>query len=173
MAEQRLESKLVQALDAIGRRGFAFAFQMLGNRDDALDAVQSSLTSIWQGRERIDPSRDLKPWFYRVLRNRCIDMMRSGRLRRAASLEHEPSDAGANDPAQDASRAEQLAQLRRELERLPEEMREIIMLRDYNDLSYAEIAGVLEVPKGTVMSRLHRARSALRERMLASESGHE
>ena len=56
MAEQRSESKLVQALDAIGRRGFAFAFQMLGNRDDALDAVQSSLTSIWQGRERIDPN---------------------------------------------------------------------------------------------------------------------
>ena len=47
------------------------------------------------------------------------------------------------------------------------------MLRDYNDLSYAEIAEVLEVPKGTVMSRLHRARSALRERMLASESDHE
>ena len=165
MAEQRWESKLVQALDAIGRRGFAFAFQMLGNRDDALDAVQ--------GRERIDPNRDLKPWFYRVLRNRCIDMMRSGRLRRSATLEREPSDAASSDPSQDASRAEELARLRRELDRLPEEMQEIIMLRDYNDLSYAEIAEVLEVPKGTVMSRLHRARSALRERMLASESDHE
>jgi RNA polymerase sigma-70 factor (ECF subfamily) len=54
------------------------------------------------------------------------------------------------------------------LARLPDEMREIILLRDYHDLSYAEIARVLSVPTGTVMSRLHRARCALRERMRAN-----
>ena len=59
--------------------------------------------------------------------------------------------------------------MRRALEELPDEMREIVLLRDYHDLSYAEMAEVLRIPVGTVMSRLHRARSALRQRLREGE----
>lgn len=142
------------------------AVQMLRNREDALDAVQTTMAAVWRRRSRLDPQRDLRGWFYRVLRNRCIDMLRSGRLRKSTALAVDPPGAEANGPAEQAIRAEELSRLRRELERLPEEMREIIMLRDYHDLPYADIARVLEIPAGTVMSRLHRARCALRERML-------
>lgn len=159
----------MQVLEAEGRRGFAFAWQMLRNRDDALDAVQSAMESVWRTRKRLEAGRDLRPWFYRVLRNRCVDVLRTRYTRATAPLESDPPARDGLDPSQSAAKNEQLDRLRRELAGLPDEMREIILLRDYQDLPYAEIARVLDIPKGTVMSRLHRARSALRERMLADE----
>ena len=69
------------------------------------------------------------------------------------------------NPAQTAAQDEDTARLRQALHELPDDMREILLLRDYHDLSYAEIAGVLNIAAGTAMSRLHRARSALRQRM--------
>ena len=159
----------MQALDAVGRRGFAYAWQMLRNHDDALDAVQTAMTAVWQHRRRLQKGRDPRGWFYRVLRNKCVDVMRSRRVRTSAVLEADPPDPAQNDPVGNADRREQLADLRRALTGLPDEMREIILLRDFHDLPYAEIAQVLDIPPGTVMSRLHRARSALRERLLAKE----
>ena len=159
----------MQLLDSIGRSGFAYAWQRLQHHDDALDAVQSSLAAVWRNRRQLDPDRELRGWFYRVLRNRCIDVLRARRTRRAAALESDPPERVARDPSQDAERREQLERLRVALAELPDEMREIILLRDYHDLSYAEIAKVLEIPAGTVMSRLHRARTALRGRVLDKE----
>ncbi|HUU97240.1 MAG TPA: RNA polymerase sigma factor [Phycisphaerae bacterium] len=169
MQNGEADVEVLRLLDSVGRRGFAFAWQMLRNHDDALDAVQASMMAAWRNRKRLRPGPELRGWFYRVLRNRCIDVMRSRRVQRAAPLEVDPPDRGASDPAHDAARREELDRLRRVLRQMPDEMREIVLLRDFHDLSYAEIAGVLDIPTGTVMSRLHRARSTLREQMLAKE----
>ena len=169
MAHATQDAELMQALEAVGRRGFAYAWQMLRNHDDALDAAQTALTAVWQHRRRLQKGRDPRGWFYRVLRNKCVDVMRSRRARNPATLEADPPDPAQNDPVGNADRREQLAHLRRALAGLPDEMREIILLRDFHDLPYAEIAQVLDIPPGTVMSRLHRARSALRDRLLAKE----
>ena len=169
MAHATQDAELMQALEAVGRRGFAYAWQMLRNHDDALDAVQTAMTAVWQHRRRLQKGRDPRGWFYRVLRNKCVDVMRSRRVRTSAVLEADPPDPAQNDPVGNADRREQLAHLRRTLAELPDEMREIILLRDFHDLPYAEIAQVLDIPPGTVMSRLHRARSALRDRLLAKE----
>lgn len=169
MQNGEADAEVLQLLDSVGRRGFAFAWQMLRNHDDALDAVQATMAAVWRSRKRLRPGPELRGWFYRVLRNRCIDVMRRRRVQRAGPLEVDPPDRGASDPAHDAARQEELERLRRVLRQMPDEMREIILLRDFHDLSYAEIAGVLDIPTGTVMSRLHRARSALREQMLAKE----
>jgi RNA polymerase sigma-70 factor (ECF subfamily) len=163
------DADVLELLDSVGRRAFAFAWQMVGNHDDALDAVQAAMAAAWRSRKKLRPGRELRGWFYRVLRNRCIDVLRGRRARRTVPLEADLPERRGADPAGDASRREQLQRLRRVLQELPDEMREIILLRDFHDLSYAEIAGVLNIPAGTVMSRLHRARSALRERMLARE----
>jgi len=163
------DADLMQALELVGRRGFAYAWQMLRNHDDALDAVQTALTAVWQHRRRLRPGRDPRGWFYRVLRNKCVDLMRSRQTRRSAVLEKDLPDRLATEPSHDADRQEQLTHLRQALAELPDEMREIVLLRDFHDLPYAEIAMVLDIPAGTVMSRLHRARSALRERLLAKE----
>jgi RNA polymerase sigma-70 factor (ECF subfamily) len=169
MPQHQPEAELMQALDAVGRRGFAYAWQMLRNHDDALDAVQAALAAVWQHRRRLHAGRDPRGWFYRVLRNKCVDMLRARRTHRAAALESDPPDHFGADPAAGAGQREELARLRQALAELSDEMREIVLLRDYHDLAYADIAAVLEIPPGTVMSRLHRARSALRERLLAKE----
>ncbi len=166
-AEQ--DAELMQTLEAVGRRGFAYAWQMLRHHDDALDAVQTAMTAVWQHRRRLQRGRDPRGWFYRVLRNKCVDVMRSRRIRASTVLKADPPDPAQNDPVGNADRREQLAHLRRALAELPDQMREIILLRDFHDLPYAEIAQVLDIPPGTVMSRLHRARSALRGRLLAKE----
>jgi RNA polymerase sigma-70 factor (ECF subfamily) len=163
------DGELMQTLELVGRRGFAYAWQILRNHDDALDAVQTALTAAWQHRRRLQPGRDPRGWFYRVLRNKCIDLMRSRQTRRSAALGNDLADRFAAEPSHDADRREELTQLRQALAELPDEMREIVLLRDFHDLPYAEIAMVLDIPAGTVMSRLHRARSALRKRLLAKE----
>ncbi len=163
------DGELMQTLELVGRRGFAYAWQMLRNHDDALDAVQTALTAVWQHRRRLRPGRDPRGWFYRVLRNKCIDVMRSRHTRRSAALEENLPDRFAAEPSHDANCREELTRLRQALAELPDEMREIVLLRDFHDLPYAEIATVLDIPAGTVMSRLHRARSALRQRLLAKE----
>ena len=169
MPDPKQDAELMQTLELVGRRGFTYAWQMLRNHDDALDAVQTALAAVWQHRRRLQPGRDPRCWFYRVLRNKCVDVLRSRQARCPVVLEQEPADRLGASPAHDTDRREELERLREALAELPDEMREIILLRDFHDLAYAEIATVLDIPIGTVMSRLHRARSALRERLLAKE----
>ncbi|MGD8450192.1 MAG: RNA polymerase sigma factor [Phycisphaerae bacterium] len=159
------DEELVAVLDAVGRRGFAYAWQMLRNHDDALDAVQSALAAVWAGRRRLQAGRDPRGWFYRTLRNKCVDVLRRRRARAAAPLDYDPPARDVADPPAHAETREALVDLRQALDELPEEMREILLLRDYHDLSYAEVAEVFRIPMGTVMSRLHRARLALRDRL--------
>jgi RNA polymerase sigma-70 factor, ECF subfamily len=150
------------------RAAYLLALQLLGNRDDALDASQDALLRFFSTLDRFRPEQPVRPWLYSIVRNRCRDLMRRGRVRRAESLdsageEHwrpELVDASA-DPELDAERAELRRKVFAALGTLGQEHREILVLRDYQDLSYQEIASVLRVPRGTVMSRLHRARKAL------------
>jgi len=153
-------------VDGFRRKGFAFAFRMVGNADDAADAVQEALSVLWARRHDIRRGQDPAAWFFRVLRNHCVDQLRKCRLRR-----YEPVDA-ANLPDARTDRPDALAEhhefdarLAEELERLDPAYREILLLRDYQNLSYAQIAEVLAIRQGTVMSRLHRARMILRERL--------
>jgi RNA polymerase sigma-70 factor (ECF subfamily) len=149
------------------RAAYLLALQLLGNRDDALDAAQDALLRFFSTLDRFRPEQPVRPWLYSIVRNRCRDLMRRGRVRRAEPLDAEPErwrpelvDSSA-DPELDAERAELRRRVFTALGRLGREHREILVLRDYQDLSYEEIAKVLRVPRGTVMSRLHRARKAL------------
>ena len=163
MPDKAADERMLAMLDTMGRQGFAYAWQMLRHREDALDAVQTALTSVWSSRQRLQPGRDPRGWFYRTLRNKCVDLLRARRAHRPGQLDADPPATNPRDPVRDATQREELVRLRRALEELPDEMREIVLLRDYHDLSYAEVAEVLRIPVGTVMSRLHRARSALRQ----------
>jgi RNA polymerase sigma-70 factor (ECF subfamily) len=149
------------------RAAFMLALQLMGNRDDALDATQDALLRFFTTLDRFHPDQPVRPWLYSIVRNRCRDLMRRSRVRRAEPLDAEPDRwrpelvDGHADPALDAERAELRRRVFTALGALGREHREILVLRDYQDLSYQEIADVLRVPRGTVMSRLHRARKAL------------
>jgi len=169
MVEPDRAAELLRTLEGVGRRGYAYAWQLLRDEQDALDAVQTALAAVWQHRRRLWPGRDPRGWFYRVLRNKCLDVLRRRCRSRAGGPVPDAADPTQPDPLGALDRQEQLAGLRRALAELPAELREVLLLRDFHDLPYREIAAVLGIPAGTVMSRLHRARLTLRERLLAKE----
>ena len=150
-----------QELAQLGGGAHALAIQILGNVDDAADAVHDAFATALAKPGAYDERKGpLKPWFMRVVRNRCLDMLRR---RRSGSLPVEELIDPATGPEEATGEAQRSGAIRNALAELAGDKREIIVLRDYLDLSYAEIAVVLGVAQGTVMSRLHRARLALKE----------
>ncbi|MDJ0974507.1 MAG: sigma-70 family RNA polymerase sigma factor [Planctomycetota bacterium] len=149
------------------QRAYLFAYQLLGNPEDARDVAQEAMLRFFKSLRRFDTGRAVEPWLFRIVRNCAVDLVRRNRVRRAVSLD---DPAGAAEPtARPDTRPDTQVQRRRLQERiwqcvqgLSAKQREILVLRDYQDLAYAEIASVLDIPKGTVMSRLHAARQALR-----------
>ena len=160
-------SGMRQELANLGGGAHALAIQILGNSDEAADAVHDAFARVLARPTAYDGSRGpLKPWFLRIVRNHCLDLLR--RRRAGDANVDELADPGPQ-PDRRLELEQRDEQLRRALARLGADQRQILVLRDYLDLSYAEIAGVLQVAPGTVMSRLHRARLALREALNAHE----
>jgi len=148
---------------------YRFALQLTGNREDAADVTQEAMIRFLDTLQRFEDGRPVLPWLFRIVRNKSYDLGRRQKVRRAESLD-ELLEKGMPAPVQrDGDPAARLERrdLRRRvwsaLGRLPDKQREILVLREYQDLSYGEIGSVLGVPTGTVMSRLHRARRALRD----------
>jgi len=159
------------------RPAYLLALQLLRDPDDALDVAQDAMLSLFTTLDRVDAGRPLRPWLFAIVRNRAHDLLRRRRVRRHPPLAADDPAAGvelvsaAPRPDADAERAELQRRVWRALAALPPPHREVLVLRDYQDLAYEEIAGVLRVPIGTVMSRLHRARRALREQLAAAAEG--
>jgi RNA polymerase sigma-70 factor (ECF subfamily) len=154
-------SDMRQELAQLGGGAHALATQILGNADDAADAVHDAFATVLARPSAFDSEKGaLKPWFLRIVRNRCIDMIRR---RRVSDTDVGEIVATTPNP-EEALQLDQRSQaIRHALAVIPDEKREAIILRDYLDLSYAEIANVLGIAPGTVMSRIHRARLALKE----------
>ncbi|HEX8266059.1 MAG TPA: RNA polymerase sigma factor [Pyrinomonadaceae bacterium] len=134
------------------------AVAIFGNRDDALDAVQEAFVDAYRALKNFDRSRRFYPWFYVLLRNRCFKLM--SKSRKTESIEETEILA----PQRDLPHDERLA-LETALLALSAEDREIIILKYLDGLSYDEIAEHLQIPKGTVMSRLFYARKQLQARL--------
>lgn len=146
-------------LAQLGGGAHALAIQIVGNADDAADAVQDALTTVLERPGAYQEAKGpLRPWFLRVVRNRCIDLLRRRKLGGAPVEELIDTAVGPEKAAENAdlTRLLQLA-----LAAIDPDQRQIVVLRDYLDLPYAQIATVLDIAPGTVMSRLHRARVAL------------
>jgi RNA polymerase sigma-70 factor (ECF subfamily) len=161
-------SDLRQGLVHLGNGAHALAIQILGNSHDAADAVHDAFAAVLSSPGRYDSARGpLKPWFLSVVRNRCIDLLR--RRRNSSQPVEELVDPG-KTPEQYIESQQRDRQLQQALKEISADQRQIVVLRDYLDISYAEIAEVLAIAPGTVMSRLHRARLALKE-VLNSHDG--
>ena len=136
------------------------ATAILGNQEDALDAVQEAFIDAFQALDQLDLSRRFYPWFYVILRNRCYKLVH-GRKKREMSNSDEMEILA---PAP-TIRPEDSMLLEQAMLELPAEDRELITLRHLDGLSYQELAERLEVPQGTIMSRLYHARKKLRDRL--------
>ncbi|MBN1337101.1 MAG: sigma-70 family RNA polymerase sigma factor [Deltaproteobacteria bacterium] len=144
-----------------------FSLRMLGNEEDARDATQETMVKVLRHLDRYDPSRRFATWVFGIARNTCIDEHRR-RLRRRTSPEVETVDP-ADGAFERTEREQRAARLLAALQRLPPRYREILLLYHFELLKYREIADILHLPLGTVMNRIFRARSRLRELYLALE----
>jgi RNA polymerase sigma-70 factor (ECF subfamily) len=149
----------------------AVAVALVRDTEDALDLCQDAFLRAYRGLRTFDLTQPFFPWFYRILRNLCLSYLKRRRpmfsLTRSLDDEEVQSDVpdDARGPAALAEMTEEVAWMYRALERLPVKDREILALRHFQELSYAEIAEALDIPIGTVMSRLFYARRKLKERM--------
>jgi RNA polymerase sigma-70 factor, ECF subfamily len=148
---------------------YSYALVLSRNRTEAEDLVQETCLRAIRAMHRLQPDSNAKSWLFTILRNIWLNQLRQRRTAPEV-VELDLDGDGANraadtrkDPhATYVSNIEQ-EQVRTAIQQLSIEFREIIILREYEELSYQEIAAVLECPLGTVMSRLARARSKLRD----------
>ena len=134
---------------------------LLPNEQEAREVAQEALTRAWASRERYDLARPFYPWLYTIVRNACRDAAARGKHRAKPGLVSERVQSGSPSPLSALSQRQAEAQIRAAMPRLAEDHREVLVMRHFEDLAYAEIAQLLDVPEGTVMSRLYRARKAL------------
>lgn len=178
----RAKSGGAEARDELARRhrgsAYLLALQLIGNRDDALDVAQEAMLHFFASVERITPGRPVRPWLLAIVRNQVRDFWRRQRVRRVESIEATPdallsqlADAGPS-PEDAVRRVELQRRVWQAIAALSADHREIVVLRDFHDLSYEELAHSLGIKLGTVMSRLHAARQHLRA-LLMQEGFHE
>ena len=154
---------------------YNLALRMCGSQDDAFDLSQEAFFRAWRNLPGFQFDSSFSTWLFRLTVNICLDWLRAKKRRPTVSLttindEDEELQLDVPDPGMSPEElllaAEDRAELTRALNELPVEYREILTLRAINDMSYTEIAEVLKLREGTVKSRLSRARTALRNKLL-------
>ena len=149
---------------------YTVAFRLTGNRDDAQDLVQEALLKVRRGLERYEPG-SLEGWLARIVTNVFLDDVRRRKRRPASALPENPDLVLPASPAADEASRELPEDLQAALASLPEDFRVPVVLCDVADQSYEQIASALDVPVGTVRSRIHRGRRLLRRSLGAAPSG--
>jgi RNA polymerase sigma-70 factor, ECF subfamily len=148
---------------------YGYAMVLSRNSAGAEDLVQETCLRALRAIGGLRAESSLKSWLFTILRNIWLNQLRQRRtapdqieLDASENGTYEPTDA-VQDPHKDFVNKVEREQVRAAIQQLPIEFREIIILREYEELSYQEIAGLLDCPIGTVMSRLARARARLRD----------
>jgi RNA polymerase sigma-70 factor, ECF subfamily len=167
----RFEAQVLPHLDA----AYRFARWLARSPADADDLVQEAFLRAFRGFGKLRGG-DVKAWLLTIVRNCHLTALRQRRA--TVPLPQEPDEnfgggvlAATEDPAGASLAADEQRTLDRLIAALPQEHREVLLLRELEDLSYREIAAVTAVPIGTVMSRLARARAALRVMYLENSAG--
>jgi RNA polymerase sigma-70 factor (ECF subfamily) len=150
------------------RRAYYAALGLVGSSEDALDLSQEAFVRAFNARHTIDPDRPFYAWLYQIIRRLCFNHTRDRRTRRrgiAAAGDWLAEQASARTAGMRPDRALQRAEAKRRvaeaLESLSDRDREVLVLKEFEGLRYREIAEILDIPIGTVMSRLYSARRRL------------
>lgn len=139
-----------------GPRAYRFALALVRDAEDAKDLSQEAFTRAYVALHRFESGRPFYPWLLAIVRNVCLSHLR--RRRPKVGLENVPEPREQRElPPETRMRYEQA------FSKLREQDREILTMKAFQDLSYAEISDVLRIPRGTVMSRLYHARRRLKD----------
>jgi RNA polymerase sigma-70 factor (ECF subfamily) len=164
---QEFEEEALVHLDSL----YSVALRLTGNASDAEDLVQDTVTKAFRAWDKYERGTNCRAWLVTILRNTFINQFRK-QSKRPAAVEFEAvQDTSVFESVQDRDPAGSFFrfivddEVKRAIQELPEEFRIPVVLSDVEGLSYAEIAEVLELPVGTVKSRLFRGRRRLQQRL--------
>jgi len=150
---------------------YRYLLRMLGSHDDAMELTQEAFFKAWQALPQWRPEAQFRTWLFRIANNVALDALRHRKLVEFVPLEDSFDAPGSEpDPEHQAQVTQEVRQLEASLKRLAPEHREILLLREVEEMSYDEIGSVLSLNEGTVKSRLARARAALMEIRARSRS---
>jgi RNA polymerase sigma-70 factor (ECF subfamily) len=154
---------------------YSYAMVLTRNHAEAEDLVQETYMRAMRAMRKLRADSNIKGWLFTILKNIWFNQLRKHR-NGPQMVEIEAGDGVANNIVEPSKNSHDLyvskleaEQVRAAIQELPVEFREIILLREYEDLSYREIASILHCPLGTVMSRLGRARARLRTLLTAQQ----
>jgi RNA polymerase sigma-70 factor (ECF subfamily) len=186
--EQLVERAIAGDTDAFGevvrrweRKIYALAYGITGSVEDARDAAQETFISAYRNLQGFRGEAKVSSWLHRIAVNQCITRQRRAKVRGETSLEGEAEEHGAqfaapatDSPARIVEGRELTAAVRRAVAALPPELREVLLLKEFEELTFQEIADTLEVPLSTVKSRLYTALKQLRLRLekFSAEAAH-
>ncbi len=160
-----------ELIDAYDNKILSYCFRMLGNRADAEDAAQEVFVKVYRFIGKFTGKSSFSTWLYKIASNVCMDMLRKAKRRGESISLHQQNDEGdafslplADEgltPFEQAQLSEAQQVLFDALLKLPEEQKQVIILRDVEGLSYEEIAEIVHAAEGTVKSRINRGRKTL------------
>jgi RNA polymerase sigma-70 factor, ECF subfamily len=155
------------------RKIFHIAYKFTGRHDDAEDLTQEILFKVFKSLDRFNRDADFGTWLSSVARNYCIDHYRASKREKEVLVDDlvafDLAPASAGNPHQVLMEHDRRSFLRKGLDLLPEKLREAVVLRDLQGLSYQEMADQLDLPEGTVKSRINRGREELSRLLLRAQ----
>jgi len=178
--DQLIERTLAGETEAFGvlvRRWespiYGLSFRMLGRDEDARDVCQETFISAYRNLKKFRGDSKFSSWLYRIALNACHSRLRRAETGLTQPLENltsegvavEYSDPAAEDVSEKLQRDQRATLVRRALQALPPEMRQVILMKEYEDLTFNEIAEILEIPVSTVKSRLYTGLQQMRARL--------
>jgi RNA polymerase sigma-70 factor (ECF subfamily) len=163
---------LGQLVERHKKQAFQIALGLVGNKDDAYDISQEAFLRVYRSAKTFDERQPFLPWFYTIIANLCRSALRRRTTSKKRNVNVDDVSymlVSDDDPEGALIKRETIARLRQGLRELPFADREIISLQHFREMSYDEIAALLGIPRGTVMSRLYYARKKLAAIMLEKE----
>ena len=165
---KKSKAELFEELAALHERAVYFlCLRMMGNREDALDCAQEAMINAYRAFDRFQDGGQGKAWFLRIAHNVCIDELR--KRKNIISLDtlreegFDPADHATLSPYAQMEQKERMEALKEAVALLSDDQRAVVVMRDFQELSYDEIGEALEIPLGTVKSRLKRARGKIKQ----------
>jgi RNA polymerase sigma-70 factor (ECF subfamily) len=159
------------------RRIFALTYGMLGREEDARDATQETFLAAFRSLRNFRGEAKVSSWLHRIAVNQCISRQRRAKVRSESALEEEQeTNAGSfamplsYSPAHVAEGRQETAAVRRAINSLPVELRQVVLMKEFEELTFREIADALDLPLSTVKSRLYTALKQLQMRLQKFES---
>jgi len=177
--EQIVQLALTGDADAFGeivhrweRRIFALSFGMLGREEDARDATQETFLAAFRNLRAFRGEAKVSSWLHRIAVNQCLTRQRRAKVRKESAIETEEEKNAASfaaplsySPARTAEGRQTTAAVRTAVNNLPLELRQVVVMKEFEELTFKEISEVLDLPLSTVKSRLYTALKQLHLRL--------